>query len=91
MEVTNTMEILQILGWALTMFGQFQVTSKRKSGFAIWMVANCVLIVLNLKLGLYWSAAMFMTNFIACVWSYSAWSQEERSKHRYLFYRGSLR
>ena len=91
MDLNHGTEVLQLLGWVLTVMGQAQITAKRKSGFGTWLVANVVLIALNLTVGLYWSAAMFGTNFLFCVWSYGVWSREERSKNRRLFYRGALR
>ena len=90
-QITHQNEILQALGWALTLVGQFQVTAKRKSGFATWTAANLVLIALNMTVGLYWSAGMFTTNLLFCIWSYSVWSQEQRAKDRRLFYKGALR
>lgn len=89
--LTHETEILQAIGWALTLVGQFQVTAKRKRGFATWTAANLVLITLNVIVGLYWSAGMFLTNLGFCVWSYSVWSQEERAKDRRIFYKGALR
>lgn len=91
MEMNYGTDALQVTGWALTIIGQFQITAKRKNGFGTWIVANVTLIALNLSVGLYWSAAMFGTNLLFCVWSYSVWSSEERSKNRRLFYRGALR
>lgn len=76
---------LQIVGWLLTVAGQVLVTTKQRIGFAVWMVSNAALITLNLRVGLRWSALMFTTNLLCCVWSFSRWSKAERSSQRRLF------
>lgn len=69
-------EGLQIIGWLLTVAGQVLVTARQRAGFAVWMLANAVLIALNLRVGLRWSALMLTTNLLCCIWSFWRWSRE---------------
>lgn len=76
---------LQLTGWLLTVTGQVLVTARQRAGFAVWMFANIALIVLNLRVGLHWSALMFATNLLCCVWSFWRWSATRHSPQRRLF------
>lgn len=81
----NTDEALQLVGWGLTVVGQLLITSKRRAGFVAWMVSNVALIVLNLHAGLRWSAMMFATNLLCCIWSYWRWGDTRAPETRRLF------
>lgn len=76
---------LQLAGWLLTVTGQVLVTARRRAGFVVWMVANVALIVLSLRVGLRWSALMFATNLLCCVWSFCRWGSSPHSSQRRLF------
>lgn len=76
---------LQIIGWALTVAGQVLITARQRAGFAVWMVSNAALLTLNLRVGLRWSALMFATNLLCCIWSFWRWSHTERRTQRRLF------
>ena len=78
-------EALQIVGWILTVVGQILITGKRRAGFVVWMVSNVALIVLNVHAGLRWSAMMFTTNLLCCIWSYWRWSDVHAAEPRRLF------
>ena len=78
-------EVLQIIGWFLTVVGQILITGNRRAGFAVWMVSNVTLIVLNLHAGLRWSAMMFSTNLLCCIWSYWRWGDGHAPEPRRLF------
>lgn len=70
---------LQLAGWLLTV-------ARQRAGFAVWMVSNVALIVLNLRVSLRWSALMFATNLLCCIWSFWRWSATaRRSPQRGLF------
>lgn len=77
---------LQLTGWLLTVTGQILVTARQRAGFAVWMVSNVALIVLSLRVGLRWSALMFATNLLCCIWSFWRWgATARRSPQRRLF------
>jgi len=66
-------EILQVVGWMLTLAGQVLVTFKQRSAFVVWAFANLALIGVQLDAQLFGSAGMFATNLIFCAWSYWRW------------------
>jgi nicotinamide riboside transporter PnuC len=77
---------LQLTGWLLTVTGQVLVTARQRAGFVVWMVSNVALIVLSLRVGLLWSALMFATNLLCCIWSFWRWgASTRRSPQRRLF------
>lgn len=76
---------LQLSGWLLTVAGQVLVTARQRAGFAVWMASNLALIALNLRVGLHWSALMFATNLLFCIWSFWRWGTTRRWTQRRLF------
>lgn len=85
MAESQGVDVLQVLGWILTVGGQIQVARKRRAGFATWIVANLMLIVLCARVGLWWSIGMYATNIVVCAWSFRSWGREQRSTMRSLF------
>ena len=74
MESTATVaQVLQIVGWLLTVCGQVQIGMQARRGFITWIAANAVLIVLCALVGLWWSIGMYVTNMGVCIWSYRRW------------------
>jgi hypothetical protein len=66
---------LQTVRWLLTLLGQFQLASKQRLGFLTWIGANGVLLSVCLRAGLWWTAGMYITNTLVCVWSYWRWAR----------------
>lgn len=85
MTETQLVDGLQVLGWLLTLLGQVQVARKRRAGFATWIVANLVLIALSVRVGLWWSIGMYVTNIAVCAWSYRTWAEDVDTGMRTLF------
>ena len=85
MTESQVIDVLQVLGWILTVMGQIQVARKRRAGFATWIVANIVLIGLCVRMGLWWSIGMYATNIAVCAWSFRAWDQADQGRMRTLF------
>ena len=79
MTESQVIDVLQVLGWILTVRGQIQVARKRRAGFATWIVANIVLIGLCVRMGLWWSIGMYATNIVVCAWSFRSWGREQGS------------
>lgn len=69
-------EVLQGIGWALTVLGQVQIGQKLRRSFLSWIVANLVLIAVSVQAGLWVSVGMYATNILLCVWSFAKWSAE---------------
>lgn len=69
---------LQILGWALTLLGQVLNGLRLRQGFILWVAANVVMIGLAAYVGLWWSIGMYITNTLACLWSYRQWRLDEQ-------------
>jgi hypothetical protein len=74
-EPTAFADALQIAGWILTVVGQVQVALKARQGFITWIVANAVLILLCINVGLWWSIGMYATNVGVCLWSFRRWGE----------------
>lgn len=76
-KTVSTSEVLQLVGWLLTVIGQVQIARRDKRGFVTWVSANGVLIGLCATVGLWWSIGMYLTNACVCVWSFVRWRSEE--------------
>ena len=85
----STSEVLQLVGWLLTVIGQVQIARRDRRGFLIWILANAVLVALCVAVGLWWSIGMYFTNAGVCCWSYMRWRSEEPSM-RTLFVKRSF-
>lgn len=68
-------QILQILGWVLTLLGQLQIGCRGRAGFATWIAANLVMAGVAVSSGLLWSLGMYATNIASCVWAYWRWGR----------------
>ncbi|WOB11301.1 nicotinamide mononucleotide transporter [Piscinibacter gummiphilus] len=69
-------EVLQGIGWGLTVLGQVQIGRKLRRSFLSWIVANLVLIAVSIQAGLWVSVGMYATNIVLCVWSFAKWSAD---------------
>lgn len=68
-------EVLQGVGWALTVLGQVQIGRRLRRSFISWIVANLVLIGVSVQAGLWISVGMYATNIALCMWSFAKWSE----------------
>lgn len=83
----NPVNLLQGVGWLLTLYGQVLVTKRSKNAFIMWTIANLCNILVMCDAKLWGSACMFFTNNLFCVWSYRRWWLEEpRAKKGALYY-----
>ena len=73
-----TTDLLQTLGWALTLLGHVLVARKARLGFAVWVLANTVMVVSALHTGLWWNVGMHLASVAVCLWAYRKWGLEER-------------
>lgn len=83
-------DALQAVGWMLALLGQVQVARKRRTGFAIWVVANVVLMAAFAGLEMWWSAGTLVASTAVCSWAYRAWGKEEGGSMRSLFVNKSV-
>ncbi len=62
-----------------------ELALKRRAGFATWIVANVVLTALSVRMQLWWSVGMCVTNIVVCAWSLGSRSDQRRGRTRLLF------
>lgn len=73
-----TAELLQIFGWALTLWGQMLVARKARLGFAVWVLANTAMVASAVRTGLWWNVGMHLASVVICLWAYRQWGLEGR-------------
>jgi hypothetical protein len=73
-----TADLLQTFGWALTVLGHVLVAKKARLGFAIWVLANSVMVASAVRTGLWWNVGMHLASVGVCLWAYRRWGLEGR-------------
>ena len=70
------MRWLMWLVTGLAVFGNVLVIRRRRAGFGVWVVCNCVLAWRNASGGEYAQAALWTVYLGMAVWGWMSWREE---------------
>ncbi len=57
----------------LSIVGVIANIKKKRWCFYIWAVTNCAWMLINIGIGLYSAAALFLVYFVLAIWGIAAW------------------